>query len=228
MPQTELKSLGQIFKESAQAVRRNLSLFIFLNTITILGTAWDIGSDIGGKSSNYSWGQNFIHSFSNTGSGAKMSTWLILLLLLAGIFLYLILEVVAVLAARHQNVKFSEAWEVFRTKWWKIILAELLFFIIVGVGLIALIVPGLYLLSRLAIWPLIVIDQDVSIAQALNRSWELTKGRAWIVFTTAFLALILSLPSLIPVIGPIIATILTIAYSVALPIRYFELKREKN
>jgi hypothetical protein len=36
--------------------------------------------------------------------------------------------------------------------------------------------------------------------------------------------LILSLPSFIPVVGKLISLVLVIAYSVAVPIRYFEIK----
>ena len=224
MAKSELMSLGKIFRESAQAVRRNLTLYIFLNTVTILGTAWDIGIYIRDKQHGSSWGQTFIHSFNSSGNNPKLSGWITALLIVAGIVSYLLLAVLSVRVARRQTVQFSEVWEVFKAKWWKIILVELMFFVIVGVGFLALIIPGLYLLSRLAFWPIIIIDQDIGIAEALDRSWKITKGHARVVLVTAFFGFLLGLPSLIPVIGPVIATVLTIAYSVALPIRYFELK----
>jgi membrane-anchored glycerophosphoryl diester phosphodiesterase (GDPDase) len=224
MAKRELKSLGKIFRESSQAVRRNLTLYIFLNTITILSAAWDIGMYIRDKNHGSSWGQTLVHSFSSSGNDPKISGWITSLLFAAGIVLYILLAILSVRAARHQTVRFSEVWEIFKTKWWKIIIAEILLFVIVGVGLLALIIPGLYLLARLAFWPIIVIDQDISVAEALNKSWEITKNHAWVVLVTAFFGFLLGLPSIIPIIGPIIATVLTIAYSVALPLRYFELE----
>src|SRR6266576_2330832 len=108
MSARELKSLSRLFNESAQAVRRNLTLFIFLNSLTILGTAWNIGLDIRNKTNGNNWTQTFLHSFTGSGNDPKISGWLTVLLLVAGITLYVILEVLAVRAARHQTVRFSE------------------------------------------------------------------------------------------------------------------------
>lgn len=53
---------------------------------------------------------------------------------------------------------------------------SLLFGLIIGVGLILLIVPGIYLALRL--WPFLyfIVDRDAGIVESLSLSWEYTSG----------------------------------------------------
>jgi uncharacterized membrane protein len=225
MSSHSLKSPVQLLKESSAAVRRNLTLFIFLNAVGILGTAWDIGLDIRDKSKGSSLQQVFTHTFTGSGSDQGLNGAVVLIFVLAGIVLYLLAAILTVLAAKKQTVKFDEVWRIFKDKWLKIIGVELLVVLLVVVGCVFLLIPGLYLLGRLAIAPALLIDQDVGIMDAMNASWEYTRGKAWPVFVAFFFGALLSVTSVIPFIGPIVATALSIAYSVAIPIRYFELKK---
>jgi hypothetical protein len=228
MTKATLKSPLDLFKESSEAVKRNLSLFIFLNAVTILGTAWDLGLSIRDKSTGSNWWQVVTHTFTGSSSDPSVNVWLTAIFILGGIILYLMAAILAVRAAQHKHVNFSDIWETFKDKWLKILGTEILVAILVIAGCILFIVPGLYILGRLIIAPAMVIDQDIGVNDALNKSWDYTKGHAWPVFVAFFFGALLSLPSIIPFIGPIIATVLAIAYSLAIPIRYFELKNLKN
>lgn len=54
---------------------------------------------------------------------------------------------------------------------------DLLFAIIVGIGLVLLIVPGIYFAARLCLAPIYAIDNpEVGIIDALKRSWAATEG----------------------------------------------------
>jgi membrane-anchored glycerophosphoryl diester phosphodiesterase (GDPDase) len=221
------KSIGQIFSESAAAVRRNISLFIFLNTLTILSTAWDVGISIRDRNSGNGWAQSIFHTFNGNNGQTSFNSGLgtlFVLLIIAGSVLYILTAILSVMAAKNRTVSFSEVWDCFKKTWWKIILVALLSGLLVIAGLLAFIIPGLYLLSRLVFAWIIVIDKKTGVIEALNQSWDLTKGRAWIVFVTLFFGVLLGIISAVPVIGPIISTALAIAYSVALPLRYYELK----
>jgi hypothetical protein len=222
-----LKSPIQLFQESSQAVKRNLSLFIFLNAVSILGTAWDVGLDIRDKASGSGWQQIFVHTFTG-GSGPALNGSVTLLLIFAGVISYLLLAILNVKAAHKAVVDFGEVWETFKALWWKIILVGLVIVVLIVAGLIAFIIPGLYLIGRLALAPAILIDQNTDVMEALNKSWGYTKGHAWPVFLAVGFGVLLEITSVIPFIGPIIATVLAIAYSVAIPIRYFELKGSKS
>lgn len=224
MDKRELMSLGLIFRESSRAVRRNLTIFIFLNTATILGTAWNIGNSIRDKSHGSQWSSVFAHAFNGGGDYPNTRVWIAGLLGIATLVLGLLTGFLAYVAAKKSNVGFDEIWALFKKRWWRVIVTWVVLLVCVVAGFFLLIVPGLYLIGRLALAPIVSIDEGLTGYEAIRRSWEITSGHAWIVFVTVFFGVILSLPSVIPVIGPIVATVLTILYSVALPLRYFELK----
>ncbi len=77
---------------------------------------------------------------------------------------------------------------------------------VVGMGLIALIIPGLYLLVRLLLFQqACVIDGSIGV----KKSWEVTKGRFWDV--AVILIVLFSIAfgiSLFPYIGPLINSLL--------------------
>jgi hypothetical protein len=63
------------------------------------------------------------------------------------------------------------------------------------VGLILLIVPGLYLLTRWALIPAVIVIEKGRAGESFDRSWELTRGYGWTVFGSllvAFLAYIVA------------------------------------
>ena len=73
--------------------------------------------------------------------------------------------------------------------------------IIVGAGLILLIVPGLYLLGRLAILNAVIVGENIkNPLTAVSRTWEMTKGNGWRIFL--FFAIVI-------VIGAIIEAIIS-------------------
>ncbi|MBX4196935.1 hypothetical protein KW801_00050 [Candidatus Saccharibacteria bacterium] len=228
MAKPQLKTLTQLFRESYQAVKRNLSLFVFVNVVTILGTAWNIGLDIRDKTHGSDWGQVLGHGFTGSGDYPHVHGGLSVFFILVGLILGLIGVFLSFKAAQRKVVSFDEVWEIFKAKWWKVILVEIIIILFILGGLVALVLPGLYLIARLSLAPYVAIDQDGDVTDAIRKSWEMSKNHAWTIFVTVFFGLVLSLPSFIPVVGKLISLILVIAYSVALPIRYFELKNLKE
>jgi len=73
-------------------------------------------------------------------------------------------------------------------------LASLVSGLIIGVGFLLLIVPGFYLLGRLipAI-PLMVAEDRRNPAEAISRSFEITKGHGWAVFGLLFIVAIVAM-----------------------------------
>lgn len=66
----------------------------------------------------------------------------------------------------------------------------------VALGLLALIVPGLYLLGRLSLaYPALVVETPSAPISALRRSWQLTAGRGWSV--TGFIIVVALIVGLI-------------------------------
>jgi hypothetical protein len=57
-------------------------------------------------------------------------------------------------------------------------------------GLILLIVPGLYLLTRWSLIPAVIVIEKRRAGDAFNRSWELTRGYGWTVFGSLLVSFI--------------------------------------
>jgi hypothetical protein len=58
------------------------------------------------------------------------------------------------------------------------------------VGLILLIVPGLFLLTRWALIPAVIVIEKRRAGDSFDRSWELTRGHGWTVFGSLVVAFI--------------------------------------
>lgn len=59
------------------------------------------------------------------------------------------------------------------------IIGGILFGIAVAIGLILLIIPGVYLLLALFFWTVFVAVEDESFYEAMQSAWDLSKGHKW-------------------------------------------------
>ena len=62
------------------------------------------------------------------------------------------------------------------------LLAIVICSIIMGVGMILLIVPGLYLMGRLFPVFYLIIDKKINVFKAIKMSWEITRKTGWYLF----------------------------------------------
>ncbi|MEM7145868.1 MAG: GYF domain-containing protein [Verrucomicrobiota bacterium] len=62
---------------------------------------------------------------------------------------------------------------------WSVLLATILFVMMVMVGLLLLIVPGIFLAVRFGQFQWAIIDQNLGPIEGLKASWEMTKGNVW-------------------------------------------------
>jgi len=76
----------------------------------------------------------------------------------------------------------------FWTNYLNIILANLLVFALVVLGLFALIVPGIIIACRLAFTGYIVMDKKLDPIEAVELSWKLTRGHGWTIFFMGFVS----------------------------------------
>jgi uncharacterized membrane protein len=91
-------------------------------------------------------------------------------------------------AARGEKAEVQDMFTVFN-QYWNVFLANLLVTIIVGVGFILLIVPGIYLSCKLAFVSYLVVDKKMQVTDALKASWNMTNGHGWKVFLIGLLAI---------------------------------------
>lgn len=72
------------------------------------------------------------------------------------------------------------------TNYLNIILANLLVFALVMIGLFALIVlSGIIIGCRLAFVPYIIMDKKLDPIESVELSWKLTRGHGWTIFLMA-------------------------------------------
>lgn len=77
----------------------------------------------------------------------------------------------------------------FRNNYLHIVMANLLAFVLIGIGIVFLIIPGIILACRLVFVPYIVMDKQLEPLAAIEKSWEMTRGHGWTVFKMALLAI---------------------------------------
>jgi len=63
-----------------------------------------------------------------------------------------------------------------------VVLSAILLVLIVGLGFVLLIVPGIFFLCRLAFVPYLVVDQRAGVGGAIKGSWQMTRGHFWRIF----------------------------------------------
>jgi hypothetical protein len=85
-------------------------------------------------------------------------------------------------AMRDEETDLRVLFEGFKSKYFKIVLANLIVFALAVIGFILLIVPGIIVLCRLVFVPFLVMDKDLEPMQAVERSWQLTRGHGWKIF----------------------------------------------
>jgi uncharacterized membrane protein len=112
------------------------------------------------------------------------------------------------LAVRGEKFEIKDMFSVFQKNYWNAVAANVVVGFIVGIGFIMLIVPGIIFACRLAFVPYLVIDQEMELTEALNKSWEMTKGYGWQIFFMGILAFFIVILGLIALIfGVIISAI---------------------
>ena len=120
-----------------------------------------------------------------------------LLLIVSLTFHGAVLAYEAAIAAGNGTVSLAEAigTGIRRVLW--MILGWILFSIVVGIGFVALIIPGIWLWGRLMFWPPALFVDGQNALDALGTSWRLTRGNWWrgtvIVTVALIIALVLAL-----------------------------------
>lgn len=92
----------------------------------------------------------------------------------------------------------------------QIALASLLVGVIVGVGIVLLIVPGIIFACRLSMVPYLLMDRRLQAVDAVRQSWEITRGHAWSIFGLGFVSFWLAIAGLICLVVGIFPVIIWI------------------
>lgn len=99
-------------------------------------------------------------------------------------------------AVRREKIEIKDMFSVFERNYWNAVLAGLLKFIIIGLGIMMLIVPGIIFACRLVFVNYLVIDRKMEALEALKASWAMSRGHGWTVFGMALLAILIVIAGL--------------------------------
>ncbi len=230
---TNLTSATGLFGKSYELVRRNLNTYALVYAIP---AAMIIAGVIQVVNDSQKHGWNFDNAFSsslfgpNLGSDSSVQTASIVLtivLFFGSIISYFLAVVLNLRVSEGKDVKFSEVWKELWQNWLWLKLAGLgiLTILILIVGFVLLIIPGIIFIWRLFLAPYILIDKKTKVMDALSQSWNMTKGYAWPIYSILLFSIVLALTGIVPIVGSIISFLLGLAYAVAPAVRYQEIKK---
>jgi uncharacterized membrane protein len=97
----------------------------------------------------------------------------------------------------------------------QVILANVLVFLIVGAGLVMLIVPGIIFACKLAFVPYLVMDEKMEAADAVRKSWQMTKGHTGTIFLMGLVSFFIGIGGLICFIIGIFPAVIWISLAFA-------------
>jgi uncharacterized membrane protein len=119
-------------------------------------------------------------------------------------------------AVRGERIEIRDMFVVFQKNYWNAVIANIVVGVIVGLGIVMLIVPGLIFACRLAFVPNLVVDREMDVMDALRVSWDMTSGHGWQIFFMGLLAIPVVIAGLICLgVGVIISVMwITAAFAV--------------
>ena len=91
-------------------------------------------------------------------------------------------------AARGDKLEIKDVFAAFQN-YWNAVLASLLVGVIIVVGLILIIIPGIFFACKLAFTPYLVVDRKMEVIEAVKTSWHMTRGHGWKVFLIGLLGI---------------------------------------
>jgi hypothetical protein len=91
-------------------------------------------------------------------------------------------------AIRGERIEIRDMFVVFQKNYWNAVVANVVVGVIVGLGIVMLVVPGIIFACRLAFVPYLVVDREMDVMDALRVSWDMTRGYGWQIFFMGFLA----------------------------------------
>lgn len=118
-------------------------------------------------------------------------------------------------AARKEDFGIKDLFFVFERNYWNAVGAGILVFIIVTLGLLLLVVPGIILACRLAFVGFLIIDQKMQVVESLRTSWAMTRGHGWSIFGMFLLSIPLIIAGLLALIVGVFISVMWIVAAFA-------------
>lgn len=223
---TKLPSAFRLFAPSWQALKVNLWTFIFLFLTPFLVAIVGAGLIFG-----------ISGAYDSSSASQAMNVLLIvggMVLVLACVYFYIVLQVGLLAAelkgAQKAKLTFGDALKYGTRYWFRMLVLGLAVALLVIVGLVLLIVPGLFMLKRYYLAPYYLLDQNLTALEAMRRSAADSRrygGAIWgLLGVTLLIGIAGAILDIVPVLGWIASAILTVAYLCAPAVRYLQIKHD--
>jgi uncharacterized membrane protein len=115
---------------------------------------------------------------------------------IVGVFLGVAIITIALVIVSGATPTFADLLKSFKNYKivWHYLLASLLYGLIVLVGLIALILPGIYLAVRLQFYKFLVVEhEDMGVVDSLKQSLNMSRGHFWKLFAFVVIVIIINI-----------------------------------
>ena len=193
---------------------------------------WHFGpSDFHGAPWNWNWDDE--KSWEHLLGLASLGIFAAFFALIAMLYAFLVAPVfkyggniIFVRAVRKIKPDFEYLIKGFMENYLHIVLANLLVFALIILGMFALIVPGIIIACRLSFVSYIVMDKKLDPIEAVEMSWKLTRGHGWQIFFMGFVSLFIVIFGFILMIVGIFPAIMWVCSSFAT--LYESVLREKE
>jgi hypothetical protein len=113
-------------------------------------------------------------------------------------------------AMRDEEAELRVLFDGFKKRYLDIVLANLIVFALVMIGMVMLIIPGIIIWCRLVFVPYLVMDKNLEPMKAVEKSWHMTRGHGWTIFFMGVISFFLIIGGLIVFIFGILISIMWI------------------
>jgi hypothetical protein len=178
----------------------------------------------------WNWGGDWGHNLFRLGTLGIFAAFFGLLAMLYAFLVAPVFQyggnMIFVQAVRKIKPDFEYLIKGFMENYFHIVLANLLVFALVILGLFALIIPGIIIGCRLVFVSYIIMDKKLDPIEAVEMSWKLTRGHGWKIFFMGFVSIFIVIFGLMMIIVGIFPAIMWICSSFAA--LYESVLREKE
>ncbi len=220
-----------LFKPSKDLVLKHIWIFGPIYAVFVLFSihSW-IWTPAKPEAGRHWWNYNYVSTPSGPGpvflnySFVGFTIFWLLISVAVGTIAQIMAQRAQLDAAQDKTPTFDKLWATVKELGWRILGLYIVTTLVIIVGFILLIIPGLFMVKRYYLAPYVMLDQKIGIREAMDKSAAISKPFS-AIWGVVLVGILFSLISIIPFIGWLISFALLMLYSVAPALRYQELKK---
>ena len=213
----QLPGAFELFKPSYEALMVNIWTFLGLVALPMAGLL--IGTMLLGGNSEGS--ATSMGALQGVGALIAVASGLLTIIIAPA------MPLVQIKSTQGKQITIGEALQGGLKFFWRFWGLSILVGLIIIVGFLLLIVPGIFMIKRYYLAPFYMYDKNTGIGEAMRTCAEDSKAFAGAIWGVIGVTLLINLPSIIPLFA-IVTMVLSIVYYCAPTLRYFQIKSAKK